>query len=147
MHSNAFAQVVPGPHFNSLDERDRTVLYCACRSTQANPEIVKLLIDKKRCTVNHCNGPGGLCSSAQHAVVESLGVVVGNMLLRQSTPEGVLLAQKLLSILQLLKARQADMHIRNNQNMTALQEFQLFSTQMSSCASIASLVSDFAAAL
>jgi hypothetical protein len=137
-------RVVPGPHFDKLNDRDQSVLYCACRSAKTSPELVQLLIDEKRCTVTLRNGPLGMGSTAPHGIVESLRDLVYTM---HSTQDGVLLAQRLLSILHLLKSRQADMLARNDQNLTALQEFQNISLQMSSCVSVASLVSDFTDAL
>lgn len=138
------AKVVPGPHFDHIDATGRSVLYCACRSARVSPEVVRCLIDEKRCSVNVRNGPACMGSTAQHAVVESLCAVVESM---QSTEEDLQLVRRLLGVLQLLKSRRADMNVPNAQGMTALQEFLKFSVQMSSCSMFASLVNDFNEAL
>jgi hypothetical protein len=141
------SRVVPGPHFDHLDDNERSVLYCACRSTKTTPEMIQLLIDEKRCSVNHRNGPASFCSTAPHAVVESLGFVIQNMHSIPFTQDDLQLVYRLLAILQLLKSRRADMNIRNALNLTALQQFHQFSAQMSSCASIACLLNDFTESL
>jgi hypothetical protein len=82
-------------------------------------------------------------STAPHAVVESLGVVVQTMHSIPFTQDDLQLVYRLLAILQLLKSRGADMNIRNAVNLTALQQFHQFSAHMSSCASIAGLLNGF----